>query len=438
MGPASSRPELTRARNANSSGAIVAIATAMAAGESQVAVLRLSGPGAFAIAARAGLPVPDAWRHVQAEWHIAGGCCPCRVFAARAPRSATGEDTVEISVPGAPDLAELARSALVEAGAEAAAPGAFTRRALANGKLSLTQAEALLALTHAHDATAASAALARLRGALADDLAAVRTRLIELRAMVEAGLDFGDESDVRSFDAAALMRDCAGLVARLERWRVTAGSLETRVTVCLVGAPNAGKSALFRALTGHPALVSPIAGTTRDQVEADWRLSSGPTTLIDTAGWMAPANHLDAEAIAMGQRAVDGAAVVLACTAPDAPLPAHQLPTERTLRIATKADLGGIDERADLAVSAITGAGLSELAALVAARLAQHTSAEPRQQRLLSAALAVLTPVVTSLPDDELLADDLRRAADALGELIGATTTDDVLGAIFSRFCIGK
>jgi tRNA modification GTPase len=148
---------------------------------------------------------------------------------------------------------------------------------------------------------------------------------------------------------------------------------------------------------------------------------------------------LDVLAITSGRSTLDGAALVLACSAPDAPLPAdHGLPPERTLVIATKADLGIHDARAELGVSTETGEGLDRLAGLVAERLGDVASGEPRQQRLLAACDGIMVALVARLPPDELLADDLRRSADLLGELIGATTPDDVLDAIFSRFCIGK
>jgi tRNA modification GTPase len=212
-------------------------------------------------------------------------------------------------------------------------------------------------------------------------------------------------------------------------------------TVCLVGPANAGKSALFAALTGALALVSPVAGTTRDPLEATWQIGGRTLRLIDTAGWLEAANGLEAEAVAAGRSTLAGAALIVVCSAADArcptPLP-RECDPQRTLVLATKADLGGIDERAVLAVSAQTGTGLAALAGLVSERLGGTASGEPRQQRLLLAADAALAPLGLDLPDDALLAEDLRRAAEALGELLGATTPDDVLEAIFSRFCIGK
>lgn len=404
------------------------------------ALLRLSGPEARAVAGRAGLVVPPlAWHLATADWPLAGGACPVRVLFAPAGRSFTGHDLVEIVLPGARDLVELALDALRRAGAEAAAPGAFARQALAAGRLTLDRAEAVLALATAADAAAAAAAVARLRGALSVDLAPVRERLLRLRALIEAGLDFADEEGVSAVDPAALRADLGELRAVLARWLVAAGAVGDEPVVCLAGPANAGKSALFARLTGAPALVSPVPGTTRDHLDAPWLAAGRRVRLIDTAGWLAAAAGSDAEAIARGRTTVESAALVLACSAPDAPLPPDvPLPAGRTLVVATKADLGVREPRAVLAVSAGTGAGLEQLAGLVAGRLAAVAGAEPRQQRLLAEADAILARLLVHPPPDELLAEDLRLAAERLGDLLGTTTPDEILDAIFARFCIGK
>ena len=405
------------------------------------ALLRLSGPDAIVIAQRAGVPLPAAaWRVRTGDWTLAEGCCPCRVLLARAPRSFTGCDLVEVVIPGARDLVELALSVLLAAGAQPAAPGAFARQALANGRLSLDRAEAILALTQAPTAAAAAQALERLRGAFGDDLATVRGRLLHARALVEAGLDFVDEADVRAYDPGWLHGELVALREVLTRWRSTADALEGEPRVCLVGRANAGKSALFNRLTGGAALVSPVAGTTRDWLDAPWDAAGRQLRLIDTAGWLDAANGLDAAGIQAGRDILAGAALILACSAPDAPLPdSLALPISvPVVVLATKADLGPPDPRATLAVSVVTDDGMAQVAGLVTTRLGAVGGGEPRQQRLLAEADAVLARLTKHLPADELLADDLRLAADRLGELIGATTADEVLSAIFARFCIGK
>lgn len=383
------------------------------------ALIRLSGPQAFAIAGTADL-----------------AAIPSRVLRHAGPRTATGHDLVEILVPGSPDLVELVLDALVAAGARRAGPGDFTRQAVARGRLTLDRAAAVLALAQAGDARTAREALGRLRGSLADDLGPVRERLLGLRARIEAGLDFLDEHDVVAPERSGLAAELAELAGRIDRWRVAADGLEGRPLVCLVGMPNAGKSALFAALSGEAALVSPIPGTTRDHLEADLDLDGLGVRLVDTPGWLAGATGLDDRAIASGRSVAAGASVVLACAAPDSPLP-PTLP-ERAVVIATKSDLGApADPRAVLAVSAEDGTGLEALRGLIARLAAPSAGGDPRQRRLIEAAREDLRRA-RALPADELLADDLRRASERLGDLLGTTTPDEVLDAIFARFCIGK
>ncbi len=391
------------------------------------ALVRVSGPHAFAVVTSADL----------AALRI-----PHRRLDRRGPRTVTGFDLVELVLPGSADLVESVVARLRDAGAEPAGPGAFSRQAVATGRLRLDQAEAVLALAQAGDAQAAAAALARLHGALDRDLDPVRQRLLDLRAQVEAGLDFLDEADVRPPDRTPLQAELGRLYARIAGWRVAASEVEGTPTICLVGQANAGKSALFTALTGAPALVSPVAGTTRDALEADFELGGRRVRLIDTAGWLdggLTMQVLDQAALARGREAVATASLILACSAPDAPLPAGlDLPAERTLVIATKHDLGAApDPRAVVTVSADTGDGLPALIGLLARRLDGIAGGDRRQQQALADALAHLDRAA-GLPADELLADDLRRTAEALGDLLGVTTPDAVLAAIFSRFCIGK
>jgi len=415
---------------------IIACATPLPA---HTAILRLSGDDAVAIAQAAGIPVGDERAIVDGHWSLSGGRCPVRTWRFVAPRSFTGEDTIEIAVPGAPDLVALAEAAVIACGAKPAGRGDFARRALAHGRLSLDRVEAILAVADATDAEAAQAAIARLRGRLADELAPQRLRLLELRALLEAGLDFAEEDGVTALAPQQLHAELSQLRTVLARWQVASGTLGGEPVVALVGPANAGKSALFRHLSGAAALVSPVAGTTRDVLEASWSVQGRRVTLIDTAGWLDAVGELDAQAIAAGRAAIAGATVVLACTAPDAPLPQTlDLPPERTVIVATKADLGPADPRAAVACSVVAAAGCAALVALVHARVAATAGASPRQAALLTQALALVDDLLCTPRDEVLLADDLARLADLLGDLLGATTPDEILEAIFSRFCIGK
>jgi tRNA modification GTPase len=425
------------------------------------AVLRLSGPRAQKIAVAAGIRVPEPWHVREQAWRLAEGSCPCRVLFAPEGRSFTGCDLVEIVLPGSRDLVEIALQALVDAGAERAGPGDFSRQALANGRITLPQAEAIQALAAAPTASAARQAVERLRSALAEDIARVREDLLRLRARIEAGLDFVEEDDVRAIEPEALRTRLDELAQSVARWIVAADSIGLEPTVALIGPANAGKSALFARLTGQPALVSPISGTTRDWLEGTWMVGDRALKLIDTAGWfkgqevascelhpeyraLRVANGqqetIDQAAIAAGQRMLPGAALILACSAPDAPLPREdaRLRFHNLVVIGTKADLPGRDERAALSVSALTGSGLDELRELVEQRFSSTPVGEPRQQYLLRETSVILARLRQDPPPDVLLAEDLRRAADLLGELIGQTTPDAILNVIFSKFCIGK
>lgn len=418
---------------------IAACATAL---PSAVALLRLSGPAACAVAGRAGLRLPRPWRMAAQDWPLAGGSCPCRVLFAPAGRSYTGCDLVEITLPGAPGLVSLALEQLWAHGASPAGPGAFTRQALTSGRLDWDGALAVLALSRSSDEAARQAALTRLHGALAQELAPLRERLIEMRALVEAGLDFADEADVHAFDPCRLQGLLADVAATLGRWRQAALDLGTEPAVALAGPANAGKSALYAALSGAPALVSPIAGTTRDWLETSIALGQRTVRLVDTAGWWTSATGLDAAGIEAGRRRLEDAALIVLCSAPDAPAPAilpAGIDPRRVLRLATKADLGtGLDTHAALSVSVQDPASLEALRQNLAQRLGTSPDADPEQQRLLAAAQTEAHSLAMALPADEVLALRLRALADQLAALVGATPSDAVLEAVFARFCIGK
>lgn len=419
---------------------ICACATALPA---HTAVLRLSGPTASAVAVAAGLELPSAWGVSHQEWDLGPGPCPCRVLFAPAGRSYSGFDLVEVFLPGSPDLVELALERLRAAGAEAAGPGAFTRQAVATGRMTLDRAAAVLALSQAGDAAAARRAVTELRGGLGAALEPVRQRLLQLRALVEAGLDFIDEEDVRAYDPQALVAELGELRATIAAWHRAADELVGEPLVCLAGPANAGKSALFAALTGEQALVSEQAGTTRDWLQGSWDCGGRRLRLVDTAGWLdARLSDEDDAAVAAGRERLAAADLILLCAAPDAPLAAdaEAVPAlaDRAVVVATKADLGAPDPRSVVAVSVHSGLGLEQLAGLVASRLAAAAGSDPRQARLLDEAITILDRLVAGLPEDLLLAEELAACCTALGELLGATTSDEVLGAIFSRFCIGK
>ncbi|MFW5858698.1 MAG: GTPase [Planctomycetota bacterium] len=402
------------------------------------ALLRLSGAHASTIAAAAGLAVRlEGWRRHTGCWRLSAGECPCEACFYPAGRSFTGEDLIEILVPGSAAVVDAGLAALRAAGAQAAGPGEFSRRAYANGVIDLDQASAILAVARAGDEDALQRAVQRLQGALAAELEPARRRLIELRAAVEAGLDFIEEEDVAAYDPVALRAECAAVRAIVARWCRAADDLGREPTVVLSGAANAGKSALFTALTGHQALVSSTPGTTRDWLAAPWRLPGRTVRLIDTPGLLATATGPDRSAQREARALLDRADLVLICLAPDASVEPPRL-VAPVLRVATKCDLGSAAPGVQIALSAHARTGLVELAELVERQLGGTADADPEQQRRLAAVVALLSGLEQQLPSDELLAAELERATTLLDELLGASTPDAVLDAIFARFCIGK
>lgn len=409
------------------------------------ALLRLADISRMRLQEWSGLPAIAPWQAQEISWPLcSGGALPLRLLWCPGPRSFTGENLCELTLPGSLAAVQVLQEDLQARGAQQAEPGYFARRALANGRLRLDQAEALLAVVHAQDAPAARRAVALLRGGLGEEVAALRQRLLHQRALVEAGLDFMEEADVRAYQPEALQGELADIARSCRRWLRAAAAQDQIPSVVLAGSANAGKSALFNALTQGQALVSATAGTTRDWLDGIWQLPGRRCRLLDTAGWLdaqQDPQSLDQQAIDRGKELLHGAALVLWCSAPDAPLPS-QLPeiSAPSLLVASKCDLPqASDPRADLAVSAQSQEGLAQLAEMVAQQLQSVAGLPRRQYHLLQQAAAQSQALADHpLPDDECLALDLRSIADILGDLIGVVSDDEVLGAIFGQFCIGK
>jgi tRNA modification GTPase len=419
--------------------------------------------------------------------------CPCLLVAMPGPASSTGEDTVELHLVGNPTLLERVAAALVHAGspnARRAGPGEFSARAVLNGRMTVAEAERVAAAVGAAtDAQldAANALRADRVGTLATE---VSDAVATLLALVEAGIDFTDQEDVSAIAPARLSRECAMLAARVREAAqgATARAVEVSAPlVLLAGPPNAGKSSLFNALLGRPrAVASQHAGTTRDAIEEPLALPGGTHAMLcDAPGLDHSATDLDALMQAQAEAALERADVVLWCTpgpyaagsrAPERRVPSHV--RAEVLGVVTMCDAaaGGTAtadaaDKADaevaaaapshptsgaLRTSAVTGEGLAELRrAIVAAvdRLAHHSGAlrassgTIRAELLAAAAdsleaaadLAAHAPSgARAVPHPELVASSLRTALDRLGEVDGAVPPDEVLGRLFSRFCIGK
>ncbi|RMG12058.1 MAG: tRNA uridine-5-carboxymethylaminomethyl(34) synthesis GTPase MnmE, partial [Planctomycetota bacterium] len=376
--------------------AIVAVASAP--GASERAVLRLSGAGVWGLGASVFRPFPERpGRVVSGSLELPGWPpAPAWALAFRGPRSYTGEDAVELWLPGAPPLLRRTLLELQARGARLADRGEFTRRAFLNDRLDLTQVEAVLALSTSEDERAARAAQRALAGGLRARVDALQDELLRLRAHIEAAIDYSEE-ELELLAPERLARALLELAARV---RALAGGEGGRALtasvprVVLRGPANAGKSSLFNALLARDAaLVSPEAGTTRDALAAEWRLPSGRAVLLlDTAGDKVPASATEARALSGAAEAASAADLVVYLRSVDAPAPGA--PPAGALPVWSKRDLGPAPGPG-LAVSARSGEGLRALAAAVDARLGEAAAAcglwgSARQEAALGAADAAL------------------------------------------------
>ncbi len=381
-----------------------------------------------------------------------------------APHSFTGEDVLELQGHGGPVVLQLLLQRCLELGARLAEPGEFTRRAYLNGKLDLAQAEAVADLIDASTAQAARSALRSLSGEFSLAVHGLVERLVELRMLIEATLDFPDEE----IDADRILRD-QHAASRLLRMRDDLASLRARarqgsllrsgLQVVLAGPPNVGKSSLLNRLAGEErAIVTDIAGTTRDAVRETIQIEGIPLHIIDTAGLRDTEDTVEKLGIERSWREIGRADVVLqlvdaaaGMTAADEAIAAQLPPGVERLMVHNKCDLAGLqpvrgeeDGCVQLYLSAKSGEGISLLhdELLRVAGWQGHGEdvflARERHLRALAVAGLHLDRATAELNRSELCAEELRLAQDALNTITGEFTADDLLGEIFSRFCIGK
>jgi tRNA modification GTPase len=438
------------------------VAAATPPGTGGVAVVRISGPDAEAIATRLVGNLPPARSAAHRTFSNGDGDAIDSgiVLYFPAPHSFTGESVVELQGHGGPLLISLLIDAAISAGARMAAPGEFTRRAFLNDKMDLAQAEAVADLIGSGTAQAARAALRSLSGEFSKHVATVAEELERLRMFVEAAIDFPEEevdflSDQQLRDA--IMRAAqsfADLAAQVSVGRV----LRDGYRIVIVGKPNAGKSSLMNQLSGEEtAIVTEVAGTTRDILREQINIDGLAVELVDTAGLRDNPDRIEAEGIRRARdalRKADAALWIQDAGEGEQDAIDEDLPDDIPIIVVrNKIDLTGEPAGTDpenercIRVSAKSGAGLGELRTQIR-RLAgyrdlgeQTITARRRHVEALQRASEHFDAGRRALDDEragEVFAEELRLAHQALGEITGATTPDDLLGRIFAEFCIGK
>lgn len=441
---------------------IVAIATPP--GRGSIAVIRVSGPTAVSIVRRHVHDWPQNARVAHLTDFLDGDKRLDQVLitAFPAPHSYTGEDIVEISTHGGYVVPSSIVAALTGSGARQATAGEFTRRAVLNGKIDILQAEAIGDLIDASSRAMQDAAIAQLDGGLSRRLTVLRNELLELEALIAYDVDFPEEDDgpiPHERVDAAINKVLAALTALLAT--APAGEIVREgAIVVIAGPPNAGKSSLFNALLGRSrAIVTEIAGTTRDALEAVIDGGKWPLRLVDTAGLRQAADRIEQLGIEVSERYLASAQVVLACAeTPEALEATVALASARTgapiLRVLTKADLVPHRDQVNgrtLAVSAESGFGLrsllSRIETVVDEQCGLHAPDTPlltraRHKRALELARSEVVEFNSAWSDERLPATvaavHLRTAITALEELVGAVGVEDVLDRVFSSFCVGK
>ncbi|GGM11213.1 tRNA modification GTPase MnmE [Pseudomonas asuensis] len=448
---------------------IAAIATAT--GRGGVGIVRVSGPAVTTIAkAICGRVLKPRYAHYGPFKDTAGLTLDEGIaLFFPGPNSFTGEDVLELQGHGGPVVLDLILKEVIALGARSARPGEFSERAFLNDKLDLAQAEAIADLIEASSEQAARNALRSLQGAFSQRVESLTEQLIQLRIYVEAAIDFPEEEIDFLADGhvLGLLNRVREELAQVEREAGRGALLRDGMTVVIAGRPNAGKSSLLNALAGHEAaIVTDIAGTTRDVLREHIHIDGMPLHVIDTAGLRDTIDRVEQIGVQRALAAIESAdriLLVVDSTAPEAQDPdalwpefLSQRPDEHKVTIIrNKADLSGeniaLQETSEgihtLSLSAMTGEGVDHLRehlkACVGFEQTAESSFSARQRHLeaLHAAHNYLEHGHRQLVvngSGELLAEDLRMAQQALGEITGTFSSDDLLGRIFSSFCIGK
>lgn len=457
---------------------ICAISTPL--GEGGIGVIRLSGEKAIEIADRAirlkgKTPLMQHPSHTLHYGHVVDPVSQeiadeVMVAVLRAPKTYTREDMVEISGHGGPVPLACTLRILLTQGARLAEPGEFTKRAFLNGRIDLSQAEAVLDVIRAKTEGSLKAALRQLSGALSSRLREIREDLLDLLALIEAGIDFSEE-EIDHASPQMICEKARAAAARVKKLLSTAEEgriYREGVSAVIVGRPNVGKSSLLNALLMEDrAIVAPAPGTTRDVLEEHLNVKGVPVRLLDTAGMRETTEEVEKEGVRRTRAAMENADILLCVfdgserLREEDRLLMQVLDGKRKIVLLNKADIGQQIEEAEiretlpadpvLSVSTVTHAGLDALRDTLAGAILRGMEtghahegalvATMRQRVALSKAVESLDKLHDSAEarmPHEFLAVDLRTALDSIGSVIGAVTTEDVLDRIFSSFCIGK
>lgn len=443
----------------SSEDTIVAISTPR--GRSGIGIVRLSGPEAEKIASRfLKLKTPLAHQHAAVgQWQDAKGEIVDDIVAVlfRSPHSYTGEDLLEISAHGNPLILNRIVCMTQGEGARIANPGEFTLRAVAHGKMDLLQAEAVRTFIDAQTDLQARVALQQMSGALSKKLAPIKTELVDLIAHLEAGIDFA-EDDVEIPAAGPMAQRVSQVRVALEKLQETytfGKMLNVGIRVVIAGKPNVGKSSLFnRLVAAERAIVTDVPGTTRDVVSEAANLDGIPIRFFDTAGVRETTDQVESIGVTRTIETLSEADLALFVVDGSAPLVEDDSRVEQTVRdiphlvVANKCDLGR-SSASGLAVSAKTGEGLEALREAIrefvggnrGESVGESVLTSARQSEAVLRSIAALQAGETALragTPHEMALLDLYAGLSALNELTGETTTEDILGRIFSTFCIGK
>ena len=432
-------------------------------GEGAIALVRISGPAAVSIAEKIfrGKKRPSRFAsHIQYFGDIvteSGGLIDEVMMSIhRAPASYTGEDIVEISCHGGTLVTAKVLEACLHAGARGARPGEFTERAFLNGKMDLTQAEAVIDLIRARTDLALRSATEQLEGKLGEQIKGIRDSLVDLVAHVEASIDFSeegiapDEGDSLRVRLDSVREQIAALLATADHGRI----LRDGVRVVIYGATNAGKSSLLNRLLGYErVIVSDAPGTTRDTIEETVNLCGVPVRLLDTAGLRTSTSDIEREGIARTERSLQKADLRLHIIDRNAAPPAHfeQNANGNELLVLNKSDLPEHPEWKNtnaLRVSCLTGDGLGALENEILSRISKQNlrpenalAINMRHRDCLRRALEACDRARKTLDktfSPEYLSVDLNEALEAVGEVIGTVGVEQILDSVFGQFCIGK